>query len=202
MRYVEPIRDPEKVHEIEEILEARKDTVKGWRMYMLFELGIYTGLRISDIVRLKVRDLKVRDPKGGDLKVRAHLSTKEKKTGKETILPLGKKIRKVIRQELADMDDDAYIFSSTHKSKTTGKEKHIDRKTAYNYMAAIKREAGLPYSVGCHTLRKTFGYHFYKKTKRIGLITIWFNHSAESITKRYLGIDLDELTREAEGFEI
>lgn len=200
MEYVYPIRDSEQVHEIERRLEERKDTEKGWRQYMLFELGIYTGLRISDLARLKVDDLRGRDV----------LSMKEMKTKKITNLPLSKKIKRIIRNELKDLPGDQYVFLSPHKTKPTknnperqeGQPRPIDRRTAYNYVNDISREIGIDFKIGCHTLRKTFGYHFYKKTGKIGLLTIWFNHSKEEITKRYIGIDLDELSSYVKNFEI
>ena len=200
MEYVHPIRDNEQVNEIERRLEERKSSEKGWRQYMLFELGIYTGLRISDLARLRVSDVRGKDV----------LTMREKKTKKETNLPLSKKIQRIVKNELKDLPGERYIFLSPHKSKPTknrpeqaaGMQKPIDRRTAYNYVNDISKEIGINYKIGCHTLRKTFGYHFYKKTGKIGLLTIWFNHSKEEITKRYIGIDLDELAGYVKNFEI
>ena len=81
MECVQPIRDVEQVHEIERRLYERKgQSEKNWRQYMLFELGIYTGLRISDLARLKVSDVRGREV----------LTLKETKTGKQTNLPLSR----------------------------------------------------------------------------------------------------------------
>lgn len=200
LEFVHPIRDSEQVHEIEKRLEERKGTEKGWRQYMLFELGIYTGLRISDLARLKVDDVRGRDV----------LTMREKKTKKQTSLPLSKKVQRIIRNELKGLPGDQYIFLSPHRTKPTrkhperraGMTRPIGRKTAYNYVNDIADEIGISFQIGCHTLRKTFGYHFYKKTGKIGLLTIWFNHSSEEVTKRYIGINLDELAGYVKNFEI
>lgn len=48
--------------------------------------------------------------------------------------------------------------------------------------------------IGTHTMRKTFGYHYYKRIKDIATLQQIFNHSVPSITKRYIGITQDELT--------
>lgn len=200
MEFVHPIRDNEQVNEIERRLEERKDTPKGWRQYMLFELGIYTGLQVSDLVRLKVGDVYLKDV----------IYTREQKTGKQTALPLSRRIQRIAREELKGLPAEQYIFLSPHKTKATrkrpeqqeGLDRPISRKTAYNYVNDIAREIGIDYQIGCHTLRKTFGYHFYKKTGKIGLLTVWFNHSTEAVTKRYIGIDLDELSKYVEGFQI
>lgn len=52
MNFVEPIRDPDDI-------QAMKDYLKEWseRNYMLFVFGINLGLRISDIIKLKAKDV-------------------------------------------------------------------------------------------------------------------------------------------------
>ena len=49
--------------------------------------------------------------------------------------------------------------------------------------------------IGCHTLRKTFGYHYYQKTKDIALLMYLFNHSKAEITLRYIGITDDMMDK-------
>ncbi|NIK75824.1 site-specific recombinase XerD [Paenibacillus castaneae] len=56
-----------------------------------------------------------------------------------------------------------------------------------NYAAA---ECGLE-EIGTHTLRKTFGYHFYQKTKDVAMLQNIFNHAYPSLTLRYIGINQD-----------
>jgi integrase len=41
--------------------------------------------------------------------------------------------------------------------------------------------------VGTHTLRKTFGYHFYQQTKDVAMLQEIFNHSSPAITLKYIG---------------
>lgn len=49
MNFVQPIRDPEKIQQIKEYLKEKNE-----RNYILFVMGINTGLRISDILKLKL----------------------------------------------------------------------------------------------------------------------------------------------------
>ncbi|MNI54981.1 site-specific tyrosine recombinase XerC [compost metagenome] len=63
---------------------------------------------------------------------------------------------------------------------------------AYKIMKAAAKEFGLV-DIGTHTLRKTFGYHMYQKTKDITLIQNMLNHSDKSITMRYIGMDQDTM---------
>lgn len=43
--------------------------------------------------------------------------------------------------------------------------------------------------IGTHTLRKTFGYHFYKQAKDVDMLQEIFNHSDQRTTLRYIGIN-------------
>jgi len=53
MKLVQPIRDREKLEEMKmELLKT------GYKNYLLFVVGINTGLRIGDILELKVKDLR------------------------------------------------------------------------------------------------------------------------------------------------
>lgn len=45
--------------------------------------------------------------------------------------------------------------------------------------------------IGCHSLRKTFGYWLYQDTKDAVAIKEMLNHSDISITKRYIGVTQD-----------
>ena len=55
------------------------------------------------------------------------------------------------------------------------------------------KKANIEGNFGTHTLRKTFGYHFYKQFKDIVMLQKILNHSHPSITLRYIGIDEDEI---------
>ena len=59
-----------------------------------------------------------------------------------------------------------------------------------NEAAAI---AKIKTNIGTHSLRKTFAYHLYKSTKDIVYVQETLGHSNITVTKRYLGIDLDEI---------
>ena len=69
MNTVEPIRDMDLVLDVADFLKARKQ-----RDYVLFMFGIYTGLRISDILKLRVRDVRGRN----------HIYIREKRLAKKS----------------------------------------------------------------------------------------------------------------------
>ena len=64
---------------------------------------------------------------------------------------------------------------------------------AYEILNTAAKLIGIPDKIGCHTLRKTFGYHARMRGTHIEKLQKIFNHSAPSITMRYIGITQDEL---------
>nr|WP_231690017.1 tyrosine-type recombinase/integrase [Cytobacillus solani] len=56
--------------------------------------------------------------------------------------------------------------------------------------------------MGTHTLRKTFGYHFYQKYKDVAVLQQIFNHSSPAVTMRYIGINQDIMDEAVDGFSL
>lgn len=155
------------------------------RDLFMFNIGINTGLRISDIVPLKVKDVKDR----------SHLVITEKKTGKSKRFLIPKATRELIKHYIRGMNDEDYLFASR---KGNG---HISTTQAYRALQIAANALGRD-DIGTHTLRKTFGYHHYKKNKDVATLQILFNHSAPSITLRYIGITADEIDKTMEEFSL
>ena len=166
MNIVEPIRDKEVIKQIANKLKEKND-----RNFMMFYFGIYTGLRISDILQFKVKD--VRGKRGYNIR--------EKKTKKQKMYDWNRTLKKELDKYIENKGDDEYLFKSRQGNKA------ITRQRAYQIIKKACEECGIQ-NVGTHTLRKTFGYHTYKNTKDIGLLMDMFNHSEEVITLRYIGL--------------
>ena len=69
----------------------------------------------------------------------------------------------------------------------------ISRIQAYRLINEACSIAKIKGSIGCHTLRKTFGYWAYKQGIDITLLMRIFNHSTPSITLRYIGIEREDI---------
>lgn len=179
MNVVQPIRDKNKIEDMK--IELLKSSYKN---YMLFIIGINTGLRISDILNLKIYD--VRD--------RTHIIIKEKKTGKEKRFLINSQLRKDIEKFISRMDNEEYLFQSRK-----GINRPISRVQAYRVLNKAANKVGIS-EVGTHTLRKTFGYWHYQIYKDIAILQDIFNHSAPSITLRYIGINQDIKDKTIEDF--
>lgn len=180
MKVVQPIRDKEKIEEIKRILRH-----ESYRNYFLFVMGINTGLRISDLLPLQVKDVRNK----------THIVIREKKTGNIKRFLINDALRKEIDEYTQGMNDDDYLFQSERGNKP------IQRVQAYKIISRAAKKVGLE-EIGTHTLRKTFGYHFYQRTKDVAMLQEIFNHSAPSITLRYIGITQDEIDNSLKEFSL
>ena len=90
MNYVEPIRDVKKIERMKRLMRKEGKL----KELVLFEIGIKTGLRISDILNLKWNS--VFSELGSDPAFREVISIKEKKTRKAKQFHLSDNVRKVI----------------------------------------------------------------------------------------------------------
>jgi integrase len=181
MNIVEPIRDTALLHKIANFLRSENE-----RDYIMFLYGIYTGRRISDILKLKVSDLKDKN----------FICIRENKTGKQVTLPINNILKKDLQEFLKDRVPEEYVFKSSQR-----KNKPIDRTTAYKILNNAAKQYGIE-RIGTHTLRKTFGYYFYMQFKDVVLLMDIFNHSHPSVTLRYIGINQDNINETIKKFKI
>jgi integrase len=174
---VEPIRQKDKIKQLYQYLNGSDP-----KYALIFKFGINTGLRISDIIPLKVKDIL-----NEKWQFREYLILNEKKTAKEKKIKLNDTLRKCLicyikTQHLA-LDD--YLFQSQ-------KGGYLGRIQIYRVLREAASVVGIE-NFGTHSLRKTWGYWTYKISKyNIGLIMDTFNHSAPGITLRYIGINQDQ----------
>ena len=179
MKKVEPIREKNKIDTMKnELLKS------GYRNYLLFVTGINTGLRISDLLKLQVKDVKDK----------THIIIEEKKTSKTKKFLINNQLKEKLDNYIKNMYDEEYLFKSQK-----GNNKPISRVQAYRILRKAADKIGLN-SVGTHTLRKTFGYWHYKQYKDVAVLQELFNHSAPSITLDYIGINQDVMDQTIQNF--
>jgi integrase len=180
MELVQPIRDKELIEKFKNELRNKG----GNKNYLLFVIGINTGLRISDILNLKV----------SDVKNKTHINIREQKTDKTKRFLINSQLRQEIDIYIDRMNEEQYLFYSRN-----GSNKPITRVQAYRILNDVAKDLGLV-EVGTHTLRKTFGYWHYQQYKDVAILQDIFNHSAPSVTLRYIGITDDIKDKTIEGF--
>lgn len=189
MYNVQPLRTREEVNEMKlAIKRGNKGTPKkpqtAERDVLLFLIGINTGLRVNDIVRLKVADVRDQD----------HFIIREGKTLKKRSINVG-----MLQEEISRFTEgkhpESYLFPS---QKGNGPISTTQVYRILNDAADfLSRD-----DVGTHTMRKTFGYHHYKQYKDVAILQEIFNHAAPSITRRYIGIRQDEINASLSEFRL
>jgi len=182
MNFVQPIRDKEKINQIK--TELKKS---GYRDYLLFVAGINTGLRISDLIKLKTKDIRNK----------THIVIKEEKTEKTRRFLINNILKEYFDEYINNLPDEEYIFKSRQ-----GGNKPLTRVQAYRIINQAVKKIGITDHIGTHTLRKTFGYHHYQTYKDVAILQDIFNHSAPSITLRYIGINDDLKDKSIQNFNL
>lgn len=178
---VEPIRSKDDIRNMLEILEYRNPRNK-----ILFAIGIYTGLRISDILKLRVKDIYCKN----------RLEVKQQKTKQYVYIPINKELKKLIKEyvESNNLNKNDYLIKSRQ-----GYNKPITRERAYQILNEASRDIGLDTNIGTHTMRKTAGYNlYYASNKDIGLVMNILGQKDMGSTLRYIGVndmDIDKCIR-------
>lgn len=192
---VEPIRNKDDLYNCMNYFKKLRDTTSSEkkrrmydRNYMLFIIGINTALRFSDLRRLTVE--KVRNNR---------IYQRDQKTGKENIITLNKEVYNALmdyinRNGLYDTD---YLFWSSK-----GINKPLTRNMGYNIMQQIKEGCKIPCNIGTHTLRKTYGYWFYKQTGDIVALQAILNHSTPAQTLVYIGMQQKQVDEKRSQFKL
>ena len=181
MNSVEHIRSKKKIRKIKILLKK-----SNFRDYLMFLIGINSGLRISDILKLKVADVVNKD----------FIEVCEKKTGKYRRFPITNSFKEPLNEYIQEMESKEWLFGSPYRKKP------ISRIQAYRIIHKACKKAGVQTKIGTHTLRKTFGYHFYNKYKDIALLQSILNHSNPQITMRYIGINQDIMDISLKAFKL
>lgn len=166
-RTTKPIKDPEILKNIMSVYK------RGSRNYLLLAVALNTGLRVSDIIGLKISDING-----------SELSLIEQKTNKKKTIGLNNDLRVLISDtvEKEEIAPNGFVFFN-QRDKT----KHISRIQAFRIVNHAGELVGV--NISPHSLRKTFGYLHYTRTKDVAQLMFIFNHSSPAVTLRYLGID-------------
>ncbi len=189
MNKVEPIRTKSKLDKIRSILMEQ-----SYRNYMLFQFSIHIGMRISDVLELTVKDVKNKD----------YIYVIERKTRNRSRHKRNRfTVPTAIKKELIDYieceqlnDEDCLFYTNNRYCK------HLSRRQAYNIINSAARQAGERTAIGCHTLRKTFGYWHYKQFKDVAMLQKIFNHTSPEETLIYIGITDEQISNTLKNFNI
>ena len=180
MAMTQPIRSKRKVRELAAYYLDRGHL----RNYTLIVLGLYTALRISDLLRLRWEDVYNFE----SCLVRTCITITEKKTGKSKIIALNKDaINALTLFALESAKQGSFLIENSRTGNA------ISRIQAYRIIRDAAEALNFQNRVSCHSLRKTFGYHAWKSGVSLAVIMQIYNHSSFAVTLRYLGITQDDI---------
>lgn len=179
MEYVEAFKDITQINSIKKFLKKHSE-----RDFVLFVFGINTGLKITEMLDIKVGDLLEKPDAVKDFYQYPHHEVMKE-------IYLNHKVKQVILHYVQNhhLTPDDYLFKST---KT---DKPITRQQAYRIVHQAAESVGIQGKIGTNSMRKTFGYHAYKRGIAISILQKHFNHSTPSETLKYIGISKEEKIR-------
>lgn len=166
MNWVAPIKDEKTFKDFEERLR-----MMGSKYYIMFEIGVGTGLQLQDVLKLRVRDVKDKEF------LEVFIGTRRVRRG----FRFSDELREAIAAYTADMDPDGYLIVGHAGSKTP-----LSREQAYRALRHAGASIGLT-SIGAQTMRKTFAWRYYHATGDIYYLQNLLNHASAAITYRYIG---------------
>lgn len=160
---------------------------KEYKFCLLISTGVFTGLRISDLLCLRFCQFQ------NDV-----LELQEKKTGKLRRIKINQDLKLIINRLRGKMglELESYMFNNRYGKKP------IDQSYVNVKLKEIfrKYEIKIEGNISSHLFRKTLGNRVMKisngKNESLYLLMDIFSHSSPSVTKRYLGI------REREIFDV
>lgn len=172
------------LHEIEELLsKPNGKSALSLRNKAILELMYATGMRVSEVVDLKVSDIDL------DLGIlRCH-----GKGNKERILPLGGRACKAIsrylkksRPKLEKSNYPAELFLSRLG-------KGISRQSIWKIIKKYSKKCNINKNITPHTIRHSFATHLLERGADLRIVQELLGHSDISTTEVYTHINKDKL---------
>ncbi|MBU3852193.1 MAG: tyrosine-type recombinase/integrase [Candidatus Paralactobacillus gallistercoris] len=193
LQNVAPLKD---ISQIERLMaELKNNSGKyGLRNETIAIMGICTGMRISDLLSLRVHD--IIDGNGNIVEEFRHIDIKTSHTrhnNKAHTIFIIPECQQALAYYLKNRHSrSVWLFSTS----STSNHKHAPLSTNryYHIIVNAGMRVGIK-TIGTHTLRKTFGYWFYKSTGDIIYLQQLFNHSDIAITRRYIGLEEEKMKR-------
>ena len=181
-RPARPITTTEKVLDMQDYLKYY-----NYRNYVLFLVGVTTGYRAGDLVKLKVRDIKeaIRRKEftilEGKKKNSKNIREKNRKPRSVELIP---GVEKILKEYIKDKKDYEYIFQSRK-----GTNKHIGVQAVSNILKKAGEYFGL-HDITAHRMRRTCASNSSIESGRdIVLVKELLGHSSIEETKKYIGLD-------------
>ncbi len=178
--------DMKEVRQLRTVTEARAITdlkagrIGGVRAWMLVNLALSTGLRVSEIAALQIKEV---DLKRGYISV---TRLKRKKKTKDT-LAIGKDIIQHLKDYIASMErKKGPLFVGGRGTLTAQGLQRIWKRSV--------KFAGLPKELSIHSARHTIAVHLLKKTGNLRQVQKQLGHASPATTANmYADISFEDM---------
>ncbi len=171
------------IAEVESLLsQPREDETRGIRDKAMLELLYATGLRVSELVSLRMSDVNLED---GFLICRG-------KGGKERIVPLGSSAKNAINRYLGEsrptflLKDSDFIF-------LTYRGQPFTRQGFWKVLKKYATEAKLEDKISPHVLRHSFATHLLERGADLRSVQLMLGHSQITTTQIYTHVSRKQL---------
>jgi integrase len=175
---MDEVKQLRKVTEAGAIVDLRKGRVTGPLAWMVVDLALSTGLRVSEMAALTLKDI---DLKRGAISV----TRRKRKKDKRETLAINKELAEHLKQYIGGRKT-GRLFEGKRGSLTAQGLQRI-------WKAAVKR-ASLPKELSIHCARHTIAVHLLKKTGNLRLVQKQLGHASPATTANmYADISFEDM---------
>ena len=166
------------VKEIEEMLHSGLSPLE----YLIMELLYSCGLRVSELVNLKISDIDL-----GSKYVRCF-----GKGSKERIIPIGEEAKRIVKEYLPQRDLLIKKYGlDTKRLLISEKGRMLNRQDVYNFIRNQGKR--IHKNISPHTLRHSFATHLLENGADLRVVQELLGHSDVSTTQLYTHISKKRL---------
>lgn len=159
------------------------DTPKEIRDKAMLELLYGTGIRVSELISLKVSDVNLRT---GCLNC--------KPSGKERVIPFGQKAKQALVRYLQEARD-AMIAEDNQILFVNCNGKPMSRQGFWKLIKSYSQKAGIEMEITPHTLRHSFAAHLVENGADLKSVQEMLGHSDISSTQVYAMMNQNHLRK-------
>jgi integrase/recombinase XerD len=171
--------------EVESLLLQPDDRdVRGLRDSAMLELLYATGLRVSELVNLKTKDINVKNS----------FLICHGKGGKERIAPFGNSASKAIEEYLAQARS-AFLKKPNDFLFLTQRGTPFSRQGFWKLLKGYADKAGIESKISPHVLRHSFATHMLERGADLRSVQLILGHSQITTTQIYTHVSRERLRR-------
>ncbi|MGD2294646.1 MAG: site-specific tyrosine recombinase XerD [Candidatus Aminicenantes bacterium] len=173
------------VKEVDILLkQPDEDDFRGLRDKAMLELLYATGLRVSELVSLKMNDVNL---ESGFLICKG-------KGGKERIVPLGKSASQAVKKYIEEARPRLWK-EETDTLFLTSRGRGFTRQGFWKRMKEYGLQAGLKQKISPHILRHSFATHLLERGADLRSVQLMLGHSQITTTQIYTHVTRRQLRR-------